>query len=89
VKSHSHAAGHTKSTDSSNGSQFPALATVRVAVNYGKKIALNDVSFSVNAGEMVAVVGPNGAGKSSLFKALAGFISHGCQRASPSNGGIG
>lgn len=52
------------------------LEAVNLAVRYDDNVALGSSSFSVTAGEMVAVVGPNGAGKSSLFKALAGFIDH-------------
>ncbi|MBC7357623.1 MAG: ABC transporter ATP-binding protein [Desulfacinum sp.] len=36
--------------------------------------ALEDVSFSVRAGEALAVIGPNGAGKSTLLKILAGVL---------------
>lgn len=52
------------------------LQAVDVAVNYGDITALTYSSFSVEAGELIAVVGPNGAGKSTLFKALAGFVDH-------------
>jgi ABC-type Mn2+/Zn2+ transport system ATPase subunit len=52
------------------------LQAVDVAVSYGDTRALLYSSFSVTAGELVAVVGPNGAGKSTLFKALAGFVDH-------------
>ncbi len=52
------------------------LKAVDVAVSYGDVHALTASSFSVEAGELIAVVGPNGAGKSTLFKALAGFIDH-------------
>ena len=52
------------------------LQAVDVAVSYGDTRALQYSSFSVAAGELVAVVGPNGAGKSTLFKALAGFVDH-------------
>ena len=52
------------------------LAAVDVAVSYDDYEALTASSFSVDAGELIAVVGPNGAGKSTLFKALAGFIDH-------------
>ena len=40
----------------------------------GNPYALSDVSFSINAGERVAVIGPNGAGKSTLFKAIVGTL---------------
>ncbi|MBR6033831.1 MAG: ATP-binding cassette domain-containing protein [Clostridia bacterium] len=37
-------------------------------------VAVNDISFSVNKGEIVAFVGPNGAGKSTTIKMLTGII---------------
>lgn len=52
------------------------LRAADVSVSYGDTVAVSPSSFSVNAGELIAVVGPNGAGKSTLFKALAGFIDH-------------
>ena len=52
------------------------LQAVDVAVSYDDTRALSYSSFSVAAGELVAVVGPNGAGKSTLFRALAGFVDH-------------
>ena len=37
---------------------------------------LDDVSFSVKKGDVLAIIGPNGAGKTTLFKALLGVIPH-------------
>lgn len=42
---------------------------------YGEFAALEDVSFSVPRGEILAFLGPNGAGKSTTMKILTGYIS--------------
>ncbi|MEV0642264.1 ATP-binding cassette domain-containing protein [Streptomyces sp. NPDC050619] len=39
------------------------------------KTAVNDVSFSVEGGELVALLGPNGAGKSTIIKVLTGILT--------------
>ena len=41
----------------------------------GGRLALDDVSCSLDAGESVGLVGPNGAGKTSLFLCLAGVLA--------------
>ena len=43
-------------------------------VEYGDTLALDNVSFTVNEGKLVAVVGPNGGGKSTLFNAMTGLV---------------
>ncbi|WCO02151.1 gliding motility-associated ABC transporter ATP-binding subunit GldA [Psychroserpens ponticola] len=42
---------------------------------YGEQKALNNISFSVNKGEIVGFLGPNGAGKSTLMKILTTYIN--------------
>ena len=51
-----------------------------VTKNYGDKIALSNVEFSLEKGAPVALVGPNGAGKTTLFSLLCGYMqpSSGC-----------
>ncbi len=42
---------------------------------YEEILALNDVSFTIQDGEMVGYIGPNGAGKSSTIKILSGILT--------------
>jgi ABC-2 type transport system ATP-binding protein len=43
--------------------------------NYGSKTALNDVSFSIGAGQVVGLLGVNGAGKSTIMNILTGYLN--------------
>lgn len=42
---------------------------------YGQFVAIEDVSFSIPQGQVVAFLGPNGAGKSTTMKILSGFLA--------------
>ena len=53
----------------------PILDVQNLTVHYNGRMALENVTFHLHAGERIAVVGPNGAGKSTLFKVVAGVQS--------------
>jgi branched-chain amino acid transport system ATP-binding protein len=45
-----------------------------VSRHFGKLQAVQDVSFTMNEGELRAVIGPNGAGKTTFFNLITGFV---------------
>lgn len=63
--------------------QGPAMIeAVGLAKYYGDFAAIDDVSFSIPQGQVVAFLGPNGAGKSTTMKLLTGYLAptHGIAR---------
>ena len=52
------------------------MITVKnITKKYGNQIAINNISFSINKGEVVGFLGPNGAGKSTMMKIINSHIS--------------
>ena len=51
------------------------LTIEKINKKFSKKIVLNNVSFTVSTGEIVALVGRNGSGKTTLLKILSGIYS--------------
>lgn len=51
-----------------------AVEVQNLTKQYGRKIALDDVSFSLAPGSVLGLVGPNGAGKSTLLRMMLGIM---------------
>jgi len=51
------------------------LAVERLSKSFGGVTAARDVSFSLEAGKLLAIIGPNGAGKSTIFNMVGGQLS--------------
>ena len=52
------------------------LEIIGLTKRYGKTIAVNDVSFNVDKGEIAVLAGPNGAGKTTMIKSIAGLLKY-------------
>jgi ABC-2 type transport system ATP-binding protein len=53
-----------------------AIATIEgLTIHYGKRVAVDGVSFELAAGEIALLLGPNGAGKSTTLSAMAGALA--------------
>ncbi len=51
-----------------------SISVQNITKYYGEQKALDDVSFTIEPGNIVGLLGPNGAGKSTMMKILTGFI---------------
>jgi ABC-type branched-subunit amino acid transport system ATPase component/branched-subunit amino acid ABC-type transport system permease component len=63
--------GHARSSE--NAETGPLLEVSNLTVRYGGVVAVDDVSFNVQQGQIVGLIGPNGAGKTTTIDALCGF----------------
>ncbi len=52
----------------------PLLRTTHLGRTFGDRVAVEDLTLSVNGGEVVVLLGPNGAGKTTTFRLLASLI---------------
>jgi len=53
----------------------PVLSVFSLQKRYGDRLAVDNLSFSVGAGEIVGLLGPNGAGKTTSFYIIVGLIN--------------
>ena len=54
--------------------EFWVIEVKNATKKYGKAIAVDDISFTIDEGEIVGLLGPNGAGKSTTMNMITGFI---------------
>lgn len=52
----------------------PVIVADHLTKYYGPRLAVDDVSFEVGAGEVLGLLGPNGSGKSTILRMLTGYL---------------
>lgn len=62
----------TSATDADHGAN-PILKATHITKKFGELVAVNDLSFTVEKGQIFGIAGPNGAGKSTVYNLITGF----------------
>ena len=52
----------------------PIIELNKLSLSFGNRTILDNVSFSVNEGQILGLLGPNGVGKSTIFNLITGLI---------------
>jgi lipopolysaccharide export system ATP-binding protein len=52
----------------------PIIELAKMSLSFGKRLILDNISFSVNEGQVLGLLGPNGVGKSTIFNLITGLI---------------
>lgn len=52
-----------------------SISVENLSKSYGKQLAVDQLNFTVNSGEILGFLGPNGAGKSTTLKMITGYLS--------------
>ena len=52
----------------------PIISLENIALSFGKRKILDNVSFKINHGQILGMLGPNGVGKSTIFNLITGLI---------------
>ena len=63
------------SKEKNKNNNNPKILVENVSKVFGSRIAVNDVSFSINKGEVIGFLGPNGAGKSTTMRLLTSYYT--------------
>lgn len=66
---------HDKAGTSNKASASHALDIQGLWTGYGRRPVLEDVTFQVDAGEVLGIIGPNGSGKTTLLKTILGLVT--------------